>query len=63
MKIKKGENYADFIKRIRMKKKYTVAEFSYEIGVSATIVSLWENGKRFPSFKNQRLIDEYAKEV
>lgn len=63
MKIKKGENYADFIKRIRVKKKYTIAEFAYEIGVSATIVSLWENEKRFPSFKNQRAIDEYAKEL
>lgn len=63
MKIKKGENYAEFIKRIRIKKKYTVAEFAKEIGVSATIVSLWENGKRLPSFKNQRLIDEYAKEL
>jgi DNA-binding transcriptional regulator YiaG len=63
MKIKKGENYAEFIKRIRVKKKYTVAEFAYELGVSATIVSLWENEKRCPSFKNQRLIDEYAKEL
>lgn len=63
MKIKKGENYAEFIKRIRVKKKYTVAEFAKEICVSATIVSLWENGKRLPSFKNQRLIDEYAKEL
>lgn len=63
MKIKKGENYAEFIKRIRVKKKYTVAEFAYELGVSATIVSLWENEKRSPSFKNQRLIDDYAKEL
>lgn len=63
MKIKRGENYAAFVRRVRLKKKYTVAEFANEIGVSSTIVFLWESGKRNPSFKNQRLIDDLANEL
>ena len=63
MRIKKDENYAEFIARIRQKTKYTQRELAELMGFEVTIVNLWETGKRVPSMKSQRIIDEFAKTI
>ena len=63
MRIKKNESYAEFIARIRQKTKYTQRELAELMGFEVTIVNLWETGKRTPSMKSQRKIDEFAKSV
>jgi DNA-binding transcriptional regulator YiaG len=63
MRIKKNENYAEFISRIRQKTKYTQRELAELMGFEVTIVNLWENGRQIPSMKSQRIIDEFAKSV
>lgn len=63
MKIKKGESYSEFIARIRQKTKYTQRELAEFMGFEVTIVNLWENGRKIPSMKSQRKIDEFAKTI
>lgn len=63
MRIKKGESYAEFILRVRTKAKRTQKEFAKLLGFEATIIHLWETGKRNPSMKSQRIIDEFAKTI
>lgn len=60
MKIKKNETYADFIKRVRAKAKYTQQELAAELGVERTTIYYWEIERRTPSLKSQRKIDEFA---
>lgn len=63
MRIKKNESYADFLLRLRLKTKRTQKEFAKLLGFEATIIHLWETGKRVPSMKSQRFIDEFAKTI
>lgn len=63
MRIKKDESYAEFILRVRTKSKRTQKEFAKLLGFEATIIHLWETGKRNPSMKSQRIIDEFAKTI
>ena len=63
MKIRKDESYADFLLRLRLKTKRTQKEFAELLGFEATIIHLWETGKRVPSMKSQRIIDEFAKTI
>lgn len=63
MRIKKDESYAEFILRVRKKSKRTQKEFAELLGFEATIINLWETGKRVPSMKSQRIIDEFAKKI
>lgn len=63
MKIKNGESYGDFIRRVRLKTKYTQKEIASLMGFEVTIINLWENGKRTPSMKSQRIIDDFAKGI
>ena len=63
MRIKKNESYAEFILRVRTKSKRTQKEFAKLLGFEATIIHLWETGKRNPSMKSQRIIDEFAKTI
>lgn len=63
MKIKKNETYAEFIKRVRTKAKYTQQEFAEELGVERTTIYYWEIEHRTPSLKSQRKIDEFASRI
>ena len=63
MKIKRGETYADFIKRIRRKAKITQEEFGLRTGFCKASVCGWESGKCVPSFTSQRVIDDFAKTI
>lgn len=63
MKIKSNENYADFIKRVRKKAKYTQQEFAEALGVERTTIYYWETENRKPSLKSQRKIDEFASTI
>ena len=63
MKIDNKETYADFIKKLRFQLKYTREEFAKIIGVEKTSIYLWETGKKVPSFRNQRKIDNLAKDL
>lgn len=63
MKIKKGETYGSFIKRIRQTAKLTQADFAIAVGCVTTSVSQWENGKYEPNFVSKRAIDEFARKL
>ena len=60
MKIKKGEKYSEFIKRLRITLKLTQVELGLRLGVHANTISAWERGRPIPIFA-QRIIDEFAK--
>ena len=62
MKIKKGETYAEFIKRVRLKAKLTQVDFATKIGYHPATVSAWERGRPVPHF-TQKVIDYYARKV
>lgn len=63
MKIKRNETYGSFIKRIRQTAKLTQSDFAIAVGVGATSVNQWENGKYEPNFVSKRAIDEFAKTI
>jgi len=46
------------IKKLRMSKKMTQAEFANFIGVKRTTLSMWENGNSYPSIS---MLKEIAK--
>lgn len=62
MKIKKGETYGEFVKRLRQTANLTQEELALRLGISRKSVGNWENGTE-PSFICRRLIDEFAKGV
>lgn len=62
MKIKKGETYAEFIKRVRNATKLTQVEFGKRLGYSSVTISKWERGASVPLY-SQRIVDEFAKSV
>ena len=59
MKIKKGETYAEFIKRVRNATKLTQVEFGKRLGYSSVTISKWERGANVPLY-SQRVVDEFA---
>lgn len=62
MKIKKGESYGAFVKRVRTTAKLTQAEFAERLGYSDRTVWNWENGANVPLY-SQRVVDEFAKTI
>lgn len=62
MKIKKGETYGEFVKRVRLGAKLTQIEMALRMGVNPSTLSRWENGAEIPHF-SQRRIDEFAKTI
>ena len=62
MKIKKGESYGAFVKRVRTAAKLTQAEFGRKIGYTDRTVWAWENGANVPLY-SQRAVDEFAKTI
>lgn len=62
MKIKKGETYAEFVKRVRMATKLTQEDFAVQIGYNVSTVSAWERGRNVPVF-TQKVIDDFAKGI
>lgn len=62
MKIKKGETYPAFVKRVRMAAKLTQEEFAARLGYHTSTVSAWERGRNVPVF-TQRVIDDFAKTI
>lgn len=62
MKIKKGETYPEFVKRVRIAAKLTQVEMALRMGISPSTLSRWENGINVPHF-SQRRIDEFAKTI
>ena len=62
MKIKKGESYGAFVKRVRTTAKLTQAEFAERIGYSDRTIWAWENGVNVPLY-SQRVVDEFAKTI
>lgn len=49
----------EFIKKIRTEKLLTQKEFAQRVGVSLFAVRMWEQGKRSPSLRHQRKIQEF----
>lgn len=62
MKIKKGETYGEFVRRVRLKAKLTQQEFALKIGYHPVTISAWEHGRNVPIFA-QRVIDDFAKGI
>jgi transcriptional regulator with XRE-family HTH domain len=62
MKIKRGESYGDFLRRIRARLKVTQTDLALRLGVTAKTVCLWENGGNIP-LHSQRIVDEFAAEL
>lgn len=62
MKIKNGETYAEFVKRVRLGAKLTQVEMALRMGLNPTTLSRWENGAEIPHY-SQRRIDEFAKTI
>lgn len=62
MKVKKGESYADFLRRIRTRLKITQTDLALRLGVTAKTVCLWERGANIPPY-SQRIVDDFAAEI
>ena len=54
-------NFAQEIKKIRLKKFLTQEDFAKELGVSFNTVNRWETGRAKPSIKGMKQIDEFCK--
>ena len=63
MKIKKGETYGEFLKRIRQTAKFTQDDLAVRLGFTKRSICAWERGNSTPSLPSQREIDVFAKTI
>ena len=54
-------NFAEYIRKIRIKNILTQEEFAKELGVSFATINRWETGKSRPSIKAMKNLDDYCK--
>ncbi len=54
-------NFAEDIRKIRIKNILTQEEFAKELGVSFATINRWETGKSRPSIKAMKNLDDYCK--
>ena len=63
MKIKKGESYGDFLRRIQMEANYTQEDLALRLGFSKRAICYWLKGESEPSFSSKRTIDIMARKI
>ena len=56
-------NFAEDIRKIRIKNILTQEEFAKELGVSFATINRWETGKSRPSIKAMKNLDDYCKKI